>query len=81
MGVGKMNIKDHIKKRFENETPLPIRTTISKTKLLEWVRQQQKECKKYLDDSHIREVRFLHSSQIDCWNKLAGAIEAGGFDD
>jgi len=55
--------------------------TISKTKLLEWVRQQQANNKKWLDCSHSCEVVFIHSSQLDCWNRITKKIKTGDFDE
>ena len=55
--------------------------TFSKTKLLEWVRQQQANNKKWLDCSHSRVVVFIHSSQLDCWNRITKKIKTGDFDE
>jgi len=68
-----MNIQDHIKKRFENETPLPIRTTISKTKLLSWVRQQQKHTEQYPES-------LCYEVSRNRWIIIREAIEKGEFD-
>ena len=69
-------VREADKQRRECERKLTA-VGMYKTKLLEWVRQQSKQCKTYLDDSHIREVR-LH---LDCWNLLTEMIEAGDFDE
>ena len=52
--------------------------TISKTKLLEWVRQQQKDAEKRM----LFASRLVGlSARMECWNLLIEAIEAGDFDD
>ena len=48
-------------------------TNICKTKILDWVRQQQKDVR----EKNREDVW----SMLYCWQKLTEAIEAGDFDD
>ena len=55
--------------------------TFSKTKLLEWVRQQQKNTRVcFTHDITKLSTEILHA-QLDSWNLLTEAIEAGDFDE
>ena len=55
--------------------------TFSKTKLLEWVRQQQKNTRVcFTKDITKLSTEILHA-QLDSWNLLTEAIEAGDFDE
>jgi len=56
--------------------------TISKEKLLEWVRQQQgivRSSVKY-ESNYPVTCSSLHA-QLDCWNLITATIEAGDFDE
>ena len=54
--------------------------TISKTKLLEWVRQQQKNATCKMGWGNYGNNIILKAN-LSCWNLLTEAIEEGEFDE